>query len=190
MRKKRIAFVLMGISLLVLLCSHTYCVFFYSRQPAAVSKYVQKGVPYVFQSNEDYYGEIQKLRITDDYVYVLFGGKAIVKVYRHDGAYIGTIAVYDDTGYGGTWMNTDHHRAYIEGLCAKSGLFHRKLKKPWRASNSAMAFSIFKNFVSDRIFHRIPSGNPGSDLLKWPAGFPPSSSAGSAGYGSRPAVLR
>ena len=104
----------MALSFLACLCSHVYCVLIYGHQPASVSQHVQKGAPYVFQSSEDYFGEIERVRVTDDYVYVLFGGKAIVKVYRHDGAYVGTIAVYDDKGQGGTWMNTDHSRAYIE----------------------------------------------------------------------------
>ena len=106
--------ILIGLSFLACLISHLYCVLIYGHQPNFISKNVQRGVPFVFYSNEDYYGEIQKLRITDDYVYVLLGGNAIVKVYQHDGTYIGTIAVYDDKGYGGTWMNTDHNRAYIE----------------------------------------------------------------------------
>ena len=111
---KKLVKYLMVLSFLLCLCSHLYCVLIYGHQPASISKNVQKGVPYVFQSDEDYFGEIQRLRVTDDYVYVVFGGNALVKVYRHDGTYVGTIAVNDDHGSGGTWMNTDHTRAYIE----------------------------------------------------------------------------
>jgi hypothetical protein len=110
-RNKRIV-LLMLFSFFLCLCSHIYCVFIYEHQPSSISKNVQKGVPYVFQSDEDYFGNI-KLSVTDDYVYILFGGKAIVKVFRHDGAYIGSIAIYKGNT-GAVQMKTDHDRAYIE----------------------------------------------------------------------------
>ena len=113
MRQKAVLF-LMIISAVFILLSHFYCLFFYGMQPSYIRKNVQKGIPYVFQKEEDYLGEIQKLRITDDYVYILYGGKSIVKAYQHDGTYIGTIAVYDKRATGGTSLYTDHKKAYID----------------------------------------------------------------------------
>ena len=108
----RIVLVLLILSFLFCLLSHLYCILFY-RQPADIRKNVQKGVPYVFQSNEDYFDRIQSVGATDDFVYVLFGRQAIVKVFRHDGDYIATIAVFY-SGSGGVSLYTDKSRAYID----------------------------------------------------------------------------
>ncbi len=112
--KGRFVMILLILSIVFCLCSHIYCLFIYGMQPFHISRNLKKGVPYIFQSDEDYYAEIRMLRVTDDYVYVLYGGKSIVKVYQHNGEYIGTIAVYDRRASGGTSLYTDHSRAYID----------------------------------------------------------------------------
>lgn len=112
--KEKIVLFLMAISAVVVLLSHFYVLSLYCLQPLHIRKNVRKEVPYVFQKDEDYFSDIQELRVTDDYVYILYGGKSIVKVYRPDGTYIGTIAVYDKRATGGTSVYTDHKKAYID----------------------------------------------------------------------------
>ena len=89
------------------------CLFFSGFQPLRIQRHVAKGIPYIFQKDEDYFAEIDKIRVTDDYVYALYSTKAIVKVYRHDGTYLGTIAIHKEPS-GGTQLYTDNKRAYIE----------------------------------------------------------------------------
>ena len=101
------------ILIFMVLFIHFYLLFFSGLQPLHIRKNVKKGIPYIFQSDEDYFAEIDRIRVTDDYVYALYSTKAIVKVYRHDGTYLGTIAIHKKTS-GGTQLYTDNKRAYIE----------------------------------------------------------------------------
>ena len=115
---RKIELLLLHFSIILCLCTHMFCLFFYGMQPYSIRKNVKEGKPFVFKRDEDYFCEIQRVRITDEYVYVQYGGKSIVKVYQHDGTYMGTIAVYDRRGSGGTDIYTDNEKAYIyHGNC-------------------------------------------------------------------------
>ena len=103
---------LMILSLILVLCSHFFCLFLYGRQPASIRSHIREETPYIFYSDEDYFANIQKVRITDDYVFVLYGGKSIIKVYQHDGSYIASIAIHQQKS-GDTQLYTDNKRMYI-----------------------------------------------------------------------------
>ena len=56
------------ILIFIALFIHFYLLFFSGLQPLHIRKNVKKGIPYIFQSDEDYFAEIDRIRVTDDYV--------------------------------------------------------------------------------------------------------------------------
>ncbi len=104
----------LALSIIFLIFSHTYITFWSGRTPEHIKTRVREGSPYIFESDEDYFGAFDKIRVTIDYVYILYEGGSIVKVYQHDGTYICTIAISATRGSGGTLMYTDSTKMYLQ----------------------------------------------------------------------------
>ena len=68
------------------------------KQPYKIKKSISRGNVYQFIDDEDYWSEIVDFCVKDDYLYVLFGYKGLLKVYDINGNYIKSFAVLNEGG--------------------------------------------------------------------------------------------
>ncbi len=83
--------------LVVFLLMHLNMIGFFAAhiQPFRYRMCVEQGTPFAFVRDEEYWGSLSDYCIREDYVYLLYGNKGILKIYNSEGKYLCSYAFLD-----------------------------------------------------------------------------------------------
>lgn len=83
-----------------------------AQQPEAIRANVQEGTLYCFQDDQEYWCALSDFCVKDGYLYLLFGGKGVLKVYDTQGTYLMSYGFRSFKGQ--PHLFVDDHAVYLQ----------------------------------------------------------------------------